>query len=107
MLATSLNLLPIGQLDGGHVVYAVFGPRIHRQVSHIAFFSLILISLLSWPAMAYIFFALLIRFLGFKHPPTFNDYETVGKTRLRIAVLGWIILALTFIPVPIEIIGLD
>ena len=107
MLATSLNLLPIGQLDGGHVVYAIFGPRVHRQVSHVAFIALILISLLSWPAMAYIFFALLIRFLGFKHPPTFNDYETVGKARIRIAILGWIILALTFIPVPIEIIGLD
>lgn len=107
MLATSLNLLPIGQLDGGHVIYAIFGARLHRRISQLALLALIGVSLISWPTFGYLFFALLIRLLAFRHPPTLDDYEPVGLTRVRIGILGLLILCLTFIPVPIEIIGLN
>lgn len=103
-LATSLNLLPIGQLDGGHIVYAVFGPRVHRIVSRTAFLGLIAVSLLSWPSLGYLLFAVLLAFMGFRHPPTFNESEPVSRGRILLAALGLIVFILTFIPVPIQLV---
>ncbi len=104
LLATSLNLLPIGQLDGGHMVYAVFGPRVHRVVSFLAFFGLVLLNLLSWPVLGYLLFALILLVLGFRHPPTYDDAAGLGRGRWIIALIGLIVFILTFIPFPIQII---
>lgn len=104
MLATSLNLLPVGQLDGGHVVYALFGPRVHRFVSYATFASLIGLSFYSWPVLGYLVFALILVFIGFRHPRPYVDYPIRGRGRIVAAVLGLIIFILTFIPVPVRII---
>jgi membrane-associated protease RseP (regulator of RpoE activity) len=104
MLATSLNLLPIGQLDGGHIVYALFGPKIHRYVSYLAFLGLISISLLSWPSASYLVFAFVLIIMGFRHPRPYQEHVGIKGWRWVIAAIGLLIFILTFIPVPIQLI---
>ncbi|HLV00326.1 MAG TPA: site-2 protease family protein [Acidobacteriota bacterium] len=104
MLATSLNLLPVGQLDGGHVVYALFGARIHRIVSYLTFVALIALSFYSWPVLGYLVFALVLVFIGFRHPRPYIDAPIRGRGRILAAVVGLIIFILTFIPVPVRIV---
>ncbi len=100
-LATSLNLLPIGQLDGGHIVYAIFGPRGHRIISRVFFVLLIAVSLLSFPS--YLVFALVLLFIRLKHPPTINDEIKIRGYRRILAIVALIIFCLTFIPIPFQI----
>ena len=105
LLATSLNLLPIGQLDGGHIIYALFGARGHRTVSYITFVGLVLISLMSWPMLGYLLFALITLSLGFRHPRPQTEMTQLGRGRWILAILGLLIFLLTFIPVPIQLIS--
>ena len=100
-LATSLNLLPIGQLDGGHIVYAIFGPRGHRIISRVFFVLLIAVSLLSFPS--YLVFALVLLFIRLKHPPTIHDEIKIRGYRRILAIVALIIFCLTFIPIPFQI----
>lgn len=100
-LATSLNLLPIGQLDGGHIVYAIFGPRGHRIISRVFFVLLIAVSLLSFPS--YLVFALVLLFIRLKHPPTIHDEIKIRGYRRILAIVAFIIFCLTFIPIPFQI----
>ncbi len=102
MLATSLNLLPIGQLDGGHIVYAVLGKRGHRIVSFVTLGGLIVLGVTLW--LGYLLFGVVVFFLGFRHPPTAYSYPPIGAKRILLAILALIILILTFIPVPIDIV---
>ena len=101
-LATSLNLLPVGQLDGGHIVYAVFGPRVHKWVSRATFAALIGISFLAWPAVSYLSFAVILLFLRFRHPPPLLDGPLTGKGRRVLAACALAVFLLTFLPVPIS-----
>src|SRR6476620_1367967 len=65
MFATSLNLLPGGQLDGGHIVFAV-SPRAHRTVSRLTILALIPLALFCWTG--WIVWAILLRISGMRHP---------------------------------------
>ncbi len=104
MLATSINLLPIGQLDGGHMVYALFGQRGHRLISYLTFAGLIGVSFFSWPMLGYLVFALILLFLGFRHPRPYANSTPLGRGRRALALLGLIIFLLTFIPVPVQLV---
>ena len=104
MLATSINLLPIGQLDGGHIVYGLFGARSHRIVSIVTFCALVGISFYSWPMLGYLVFALLLLFIGFRHPSPHMEIPRLGRGRLLIALIGLIIFVVTFMPVPVRLI---
>ncbi len=104
MLATSINLLPIGQLDGGHIVYGLFGARSHRIISYVAFGALIGISFYSWPMLGYLLFALILIFIGFRHPRPSTEFPRLGRGRFLIALIGLIIFVLTFMPVPVRLI---
>ena len=97
---TSLNLLPIGQLDGGHIIYAVFG-KWHRLISITMIGILVLFGIFSWQGL--LFWALLVTLLGIKHPPLMDGGVTLDRKR---KIIGWLSLAvfvLTFIPLPIAI----
>lgn len=107
LLATGLNLIPMGQLDGGHIVYALFGPQVHKIVSHLMFAGLLGLSALSWPVPAYVLFALLIRYFGFRHPPTLVPGPRLGAVRVMMSVLAVAILVLSFLPVPIQFIVIE
>ena len=102
-LATSLNLLPLGQLDGGHIAYAVLGRRGHRAVSITVFAGLILLTIWSWPTPTYLVFALVLLFLKLSHPPTLYDEAEIGPGRKWLALLVLVIFLLTFIPAPVRV----
>jgi membrane-associated protease RseP (regulator of RpoE activity) len=108
LLATSLNLLPIWQLDGGHIAYAVFGRAIQKKLSILSLGVLILISFLDWPpSITILFFAALLLIIGarlrFFHPPTLQEEERLGPGRLLLALAALLILILTFTPAPVTI----
>lgn len=97
LLVTALNLLPIGQLDGGHIAYAMFGDK-HIWIARIAFAGLIPLSFLS---TNWIIWAALILFLiRIKHPPIMNPDDKLPPAQ---QAMGWAALAIfvgCFIPQP-------
>jgi membrane-associated protease RseP (regulator of RpoE activity) len=101
LLVTSLNLFPIGQLDGGHVSYAVLGPKGHRILGRVVAYGLLLLGLfssLSW----IVWWLVSTRFIGFSHPPVENSGRPLGPLRLTICVLSLILFIATLIPVPMD-----
>ncbi len=100
LLATSLNLLPIGQLDGGHMLYALSRP-VHRAVSRYGCPILIVGGLLTG-GYHLVTFGVVFAFLGPGHPPLLDESEALGAGRRTIALLSLVILVLCFIPVPIQ-----
>ena len=105
LLATSLNLFPIWQLDGGHIAYAVLGREPQKRISIIATVILVLVSFAGWPIPSYLLFAVLILIFGlrsrFYHPPTLFDDEDIGTGRRVLGVAALLILIVSFTPVPI------
>lgn len=98
LLVTVLNLLPVGQLDGGHVVYAMFGGW-HRWISRLFVLFTVAVGLLGWPG--WFVWTVLMLLVGVDHPPTLDRVTPLDRGR-RLA--GWLTLALfvmTFVPVPI------
>lgn len=96
-LVTSLNLLPIGQLDGGHITYALFGER-HEWIAKAAIPVLILLGIIFWEG--WLIWAFLMILIGYKHPPVV--YPQIQLDRKR-RVIGWVtllIFLLTFTPIP-------
>ncbi len=100
LFVTALNLLPIGQLDGGHISYAVFGQR-SRLLAKLAFGGLFLITLTMSPN--YTLFLILLFVLGIRHPPTMNDAVSLDPQRKKIVWLLVVTFILCFTPVPLEI----
>lgn len=100
-LLTSLNLLPIGQLDGGHLVYGVLGDRA-RFVSYAAFALLVVMGLLIFPG--WLLFAGLLAAMGLRHPPMLSG-APVRASRAGMLWAGVIMFALTFSPAPVEVGG--
>lgn len=103
MLATAMNLLPFGQLDGGHISYAWFGPR-SRYVSMVTLLVAVGLTFwsFSWVTMTIILMAM-AWFLGFGHPWVIDEHEPLDARRKIVAVVALIIFVLCFTPVPIEI----
>ncbi len=100
LFVTSINLIPIGQLDGGHIAYALMGER-HIRLSMSLILIMILLGLLSWEG--WFVWAALLLILGLRHPPIL--YWEVPLDRKR-KVIGWfalVIFILTFIPVPFKV----
>jgi len=96
ILATFLNLLPVGQLDGGHMLYAL-SPRAHRRVSLIAIVMLISAGML-YGGLHLILFGVVWAIIGPWHPPLRDESERLGAGRVLIALLALTILILCFIP---------
>ncbi len=101
-IVTAINLFPIGQLDGGHVARAIAGERT-KYVSYA--FAALLFFFGIW-YQGWIFFGLLVLFLGLRHPPPLNDITKLDKKRWALAISGFLLLAVTFVPVPIEMVVL-
>jgi membrane-associated protease RseP (regulator of RpoE activity) len=101
LLITSLNLIPIGQLDGGHVLYALLRKKAHKVATLLLFAAIFLVvwdwkDLRGWTLMLFLLFM-----MGPIHPPTANDDEPLGIGRI---ILGWLTLAfiiIGFTPTPI------
>ena len=98
---TAMNLLPIGQLDGGHVVYAVFG-RWHRIVSISMVLLLFVLGYMSWPG--WYLWGFLTTVLGTRHPPVFYPNIELDSRRKIIAWVTLIVFILAFTPEPFKIV---
>lgn len=96
IFATALNLLPFGQLDGGHILYSVVGDRF-RNVSRVFWLMLFPLGYLYWP---WLIWAAVLFFFGLKHPPIY-DPEPLSEGRFRLALLSVVIFIISFMPVPI------
>lgn len=97
MFATSLNLLPGGQLDGGHIVFAV-SPRAHRTISRLTIFALIPLAIFFWTG--WIVWAILLRLSGMRHPAV-SPWPEISGRRRWLALVALLMLVLTFAPAPI------
>jgi membrane-associated protease RseP (regulator of RpoE activity) len=97
LLATGWNLLPIGQLDGGHVLYSVAGNR-HRALTWVFLGALVVLGIFFW---RWWFFWVLLLYFGRKHP-TIVDDEALGPDRKKLAWLMLLIFILCFTPAPIR-----
>lgn len=98
LLATSLNLLPLGQLDGGHIAYAVFGKK--SLVLYRIFYVCLILLCLKW---FYWFVWLIIGyFIGLKHPQLLDETDNIGTTRKVLAILAMIIFIITFMIKPVQ-----
>lgn len=99
LLVTALNLLPIGQLDGGHIAHAMFGARRGHAISVGGLMTLFALALFVWPGL--MMWALVVWFIaGDRDAPPLNDVTPLNTGR---RVLGWlvfVILAAILIPVP-------
>jgi membrane-associated protease RseP (regulator of RpoE activity) len=102
MLATALNLLPLGQLDGGHLLYAVLG-RHHRKVAR-ALWVALLVAGFFWHG--WLLWALIVLVLGLRHPPVWDERERLDAPRMALAALALLLFVLCFMPEPIEAIPL-
>jgi membrane-associated protease RseP (regulator of RpoE activity) len=100
LLVTALNLMPIGQLDGGHISYALLGKNA-RIVATGAFIALALLNLY---AINWILWTILILFVvRLKHPPTMNDAIELDPNRRLLGWFSYAIFILCFAPMPIYI----
>jgi membrane-associated protease RseP (regulator of RpoE activity) len=98
LLATAWNLLPIGQLDGGHVVYSLAGPW-HKRLTWFFLATLVVLGIRFWHG--WLVWAVLLYFLGRRHP-VIVDPGSVGAGRRKIAWLTLLIFLLCFTPAPLE-----
>ncbi len=105
LLVTALNLLPIGQLDGGHVAYALLGRRAWK-LAYLIIGLLVALGMYLWvmgnPAWpTWVIWAMLGLLFGPRHPPPLNDASRLGPGRTILGILLILIWVVTFVPVPL------
>lgn len=106
LLVTSLNLMPVGQLDGGHGTFAVFGARAHKLIGRFAFVVVVVLALLGFwlhnSPSGFLYAVLVGIMLKLPHPQP-AVMEPLGAKRIMIAIATLIVFALCFWPFPITI----
>lgn len=104
LLVTSLNLMPVGQLDGGHGTFAVFGPRAHAIIGRTAFMTVAVLAVLGFwwygSPSGFLFAILLGVMMRVKHPQP-AVMEPLGWERVLVAIVTLLVFALCFWPFPI------
>jgi len=106
LLVTSLNLMPVGQLDGGHGTFSLFGRRAHKVIGRVAFVSMAVLALLGFwwhgSPSGFLYAVLLAVMMKVPHPQP-AVMEPLGAKRILIAIATLIVFALCFLPFPITI----
>lgn len=101
LLVTGLNMLPLSQLDGGHVCHALFGKRsyfVTRSVLLAAIAAIVILGGYQWVAMVVI-----ITFMGVDHPPIRAECQPLDRTRQLVGLAALAIPVLTFMPEPLRL----
>jgi membrane-associated protease RseP (regulator of RpoE activity) len=101
LFVTSINLIPVGQLDGGHIAYALLGEK-HVRLSIFLIVIMFLLGLILWEGWA--LWAVLLTILGVRHPPVLYREALLDRKRRFAGWAAGLILVLTFIPVPFQIV---
>lgn len=99
LFVTALNLLPIGQLDGGHILYALFGDRGQKiyPVNMAMFALLCIVEYHGW-----ILLVMMLLWVGYRHPPTNDEEEPLDLKRQLLAYGTFLIFVLSFTPAPFK-----
>jgi membrane-associated protease RseP (regulator of RpoE activity) len=100
LFATALNLLPAGQLDGGHILCSVTSER-HRWISIAAALALIPLGWFYW--FGWFLWAALLLAVGFRHPPLLDGWEPLDRTRRVWSVVALVMFLLCFMPAPFAV----
>lgn len=99
LLVTSFNLFPVGQLDGGHILYALFGEKIRKLAPGIILILLVL-GIFYWAG--WLIWAVLISVMGLRHPPVADSGQGFSRRRIFLSLAVALIFILSFIPAPIS-----
>ena len=97
LFVTALNLLPLGQLDGGHIIYAIFGQdstKIYKFVLGV----FIVICAVWYPG--WLMLIILLIWFGFRHPPPRDDFTPIDNKRRMLGYITFVIFLISFTPVP-------
>jgi membrane-associated protease RseP (regulator of RpoE activity) len=97
LFITALNLLPTGQLDGGHIIYALFG-RHSKIIFRLTLVAITLISLIY--NVGWLLLVIILLFIGYKHPPPLDDITPLDWRRKAAGVLAFVIFFTAFTPIP-------
>jgi hypothetical protein len=103
LLVTMLNLIPVGQLDGGHVVYALFGRR-QRLVAWFFFGVLVALAYTQWPGWA-VWILIITVLMRATHPPVVIDDVRLNARRRLIGWAALVFFVLVFMPAPVSVAG--
>jgi membrane-associated protease RseP (regulator of RpoE activity) len=101
LLVTALNLIPVGQLDGGHILYVLFGKKATKSVSVV----LVVLVLLGAFWTGWWLWAVLIFLLGRRHAEPLDQITELNPTRKALAILALVIFIFIFTPVPLRLIA--
>ena len=101
LVVTMLNLLPVGQLDGGHLTHAWYGEKAEALGARIAGAALLMA--LFFSASWLIWFVLITRVIGVGHPPVAEPGAPLSRGRKVVVVISWIMTGLTFMPIPMSV----
>jgi len=99
LFVTMLNLLPMGQLDGGHILYAMFG-RIQHRIAYVALLGLIVLSFLWFGWVIWAFLGMFV--MKAAHPPTILDDIPISKGRKIVGYVCLAVFLLCFMPTPVS-----
>jgi membrane-associated protease RseP (regulator of RpoE activity) len=106
LLVTALNLIPSGQLDGGHAIYAVLGEKLHYWTGRVAFVVMAVLSVLGMyffnSPSGFLIAIILFVMMRIPHPRPM-DQTPLGAARIAIAILTLLIFVLCFVPFPIQV----
>lgn len=102
MLVTALNLIPLGQLDGGHIVYSMFGGRARRLFVPVI---LVLLALLVFVSEAWLIFLVLLLLFGRRYAVPLDDITPLDSRRMWVGWCAIAIFVITFTPSPLYIRG--
>jgi membrane-associated protease RseP (regulator of RpoE activity) len=97
LLVTALNLLPLGQLDGGHILYAAIGRRQH-QLALPVWLALVALCWFSW---GWVVWSAIVFLLGIRHPPLASEAAPLDGKRRALALLALLLFLISFAPVPL------
>jgi len=116
LFVTSMNMIPIGQLDGGHVVYSMFGEKKHESIASVSFILIVLLGVISFVGefininipigwSGWLFWAVILYFIiKIKHPPV-EVFEKLDKKRVTLGWISLLIMLISFAPSPFVISG--
>jgi len=98
LMVTALNLLPIGQLDGGHIAHAMFGRRAGDTIGSVAMWTLLLLGLFVWPGL--LMWAIIVFFIAGRGAPPLDDLTPLTPSRHCLGCAAFAILVLILTPLP-------
>lgn len=103
LFATALNLLPLGQLDGGHILYAAIGRG--QRVLALPFWLTLALMGFYWPG--WLLWCVIVLVIGLFHPPVYDESTPLDAKRRWLAVMALVIFVLSFIPVPLDLMAIQ